>query len=75
VEYESGFLEVIEQRWLVTTNKLASELPVSKAKKRRSDRCPVVVPVKVKWLEPKKTFKSVQKGTASRLVLIAFCFQ
>src|SRR6202048_1112752 len=39
-------------RWLVTTNKLASELPVSKAKNRRSDRYPVVVPVKVKWLEP-----------------------
>jgi hypothetical protein len=36
----------------VTTNKLASELPISKATKRRSDRYPVVVPVKVKWLEP-----------------------
>ena len=36
----------------MTTNKLASELPVSKAKNRRSDRYPVVVPVKVKWLEP-----------------------
>jgi hypothetical protein len=36
----------------VTTNKLAPELPVSKGRNRRSDRYPVVVPVKVKWLEP-----------------------
>jgi hypothetical protein len=35
----------------VTTNKLAPEPPVSKGKNRRSDRYPVVVPVKVKWLE------------------------
>ncbi len=32
--------------------KSAAELPVSKGKNRRSDRYPVVVPVKVKWLEP-----------------------
>jgi hypothetical protein len=36
----------------VTTDKLAVELPVSKGKNRRSDRYPVVVPIKVKWLEP-----------------------
>lgn len=36
----------------MTTDKSAAELPVSKAKNRRSDRYPVVVPVKVKWLEP-----------------------
>jgi hypothetical protein len=36
----------------VTTNKSAAELPVSRGKNRRSDRYPVVVPVKVKWLEP-----------------------
>jgi len=35
----------------VTTNKLGPEPPVSKGKNRRSDRYPVVVPVKVKWLE------------------------
>lgn len=35
----------------MTTDKLAAELPVSKGKNRRSDRYPVVVPVKVKWLE------------------------
>jgi hypothetical protein len=35
------------------TNKLAAEPPVAtKPKNRRSDRYPVVVPVKVKWLEP-----------------------
>ena len=36
----------------MTTNKLVSETPVAKGKNRRSDRYPVVVPVKVKWLEP-----------------------
>jgi hypothetical protein len=36
----------------VTTKKLDLELPASKGKNRRSDRYPVVVPVKVKWLEP-----------------------
>jgi hypothetical protein len=36
----------------VTTDKSAAELPVSKGKNRRSDRYPVVVPVKVKWSEP-----------------------
>jgi hypothetical protein len=36
----------------VTTDKLAEQLPVSKGKNRRSDRYPVVVPIKVKWLEP-----------------------
>jgi hypothetical protein len=36
----------------VTTDKSDAELPVSKGKNRRSDRYPVVVPVKVKWLEP-----------------------
>ena len=36
----------------MTTRKLAPEPPVSKGKNRRSDRYPVVVPVKVKWLEP-----------------------
>jgi hypothetical protein len=35
----------------VTTDKSAAELPGSKGKNRRSDRYPVVVPVKVKWLE------------------------
>jgi hypothetical protein len=38
---------------LVITDKSAEELPVSKGKNRRSDRYPVVVPVKVKWLEPR----------------------
>jgi hypothetical protein len=37
------------------TNKSAAEEPVSKGKNRRSDRYPVVVPVKVKWLEPSGT--------------------
>lgn len=36
----------------MTTHKLAPQPPVSKGKNRRSDRYPVVVPVKVKWLEP-----------------------
>ena len=36
----------------MTTKKLDLELPVSKGKNRRSDRYPVVVPVRVKWLEP-----------------------
>jgi hypothetical protein len=36
----------------VTPKNLEVELPVSKAKNRRSDRYPVVVPVRVKWLEP-----------------------
>ncbi len=36
----------------MTANKLASEQHISKVKNRRSDRYPVVVPVKVKWLEP-----------------------
>ncbi len=35
----------------MTTKKLELELPTQKAKNRRSDRYPVVVPVKVKWLE------------------------
>jgi hypothetical protein len=35
----------------VTTDKSGTELPVSKGKNRRSDRYPVVVPVKVKWSE------------------------
>ena len=34
-------------------DKSAEELPVPRAKNRRSDRYPVVVPVKVKWLEPR----------------------
>jgi hypothetical protein len=38
---------------LVIKDKSAEELPVSKGKNRRSDRYPVVVPVKVKWLEPR----------------------
>ena len=36
----------------MTTSKLAAEPSVPKSKNRRSDRYPVVVPVKVKWLEP-----------------------
>jgi hypothetical protein len=36
----------------VTTDKSAGGLPASKGKNRRSDRYPVVVPVKVKWSEP-----------------------
>jgi len=36
----------------VTTNKSGAEPPVPKGKNRRSDRYPVVVPVKVKWSEP-----------------------
>lgn len=36
----------------MTTDKSATERPVSKGKNRRSDRYPVVVPVRVKWLEP-----------------------
>src|ERR1700680_4922411 len=32
-------------------DKSDAELPVSKGKNRRSDRYPVVVPVRVKWLE------------------------
>jgi hypothetical protein len=36
----------------VTADKSVEELPVSKGKNRRSDRYPVVVPIKVKWLEP-----------------------
>ena len=35
------------------TDKSAEELPVPKGKNRRSDRYPVVVPVKVKWSEPR----------------------
>jgi hypothetical protein len=38
---------------LVIKDKSVEELPVSKGKNRRSDRYPVVVPVKVKWLEPR----------------------
>ena len=34
------------------TDKSAAELPDSKGKNRRSDHYPLVVPVKVKWLEP-----------------------
>lgn len=36
----------------MTTEKPGGEPAVSKGKNRRSDRYPVVVPVKVKWLEP-----------------------
>jgi hypothetical protein len=36
----------------VTTDKSGAVPPVSKGKNRRSDRYPVVVPVKVQWLEP-----------------------
>ncbi len=36
----------------MTTDKSPAELPVSKGNNRRSDRYPVVAPVKVKWLEP-----------------------
>ena len=36
----------------MTTDNSAAELPVSKGINRRSDRYAVVVPVKVKWLEP-----------------------
>ena len=36
----------------MTTNKSGAEPPVPKGKNRRSDRYPVVVPVKVKWSEP-----------------------
>ena len=36
----------------MTTKKLVLELPSPKGRNRRSDRYPVVVPVKVKWLEP-----------------------
>jgi hypothetical protein len=36
----------------VTTDKSAAEPHVSKIPNRRSDRYPVVVPVKVKWLQP-----------------------
>ena len=35
----------------MATEKPAGEPSVSKGKNRRSDRYPVVVPVKVKWLE------------------------
>jgi len=35
----------------VTTDKSATEPSFSKAKNRRSDRYPVVVPVRVTWLE------------------------
>ena len=37
----------------MTPDKSAAELADSKGKNRRSDRYPVVVPVKVKWLEPR----------------------
>ncbi len=36
----------------MTKDKSAAELPPSKGKNRRSDRYPVAVPVKLKWLEP-----------------------
>jgi hypothetical protein len=36
----------------MTTDKPTGEAPVAKGKNGRSDRYPVVVPVKVKWLEP-----------------------
>jgi len=36
----------------MTKDNSAAEVPASKGKNRRSDRYPVVVPVKVKWLEP-----------------------
>ena len=36
----------------MTKDKSAAELPDTKGKNRRSDRYPLVVPVKVKWLEP-----------------------
>src|SRR6202521_6266427 len=45
-------LSPTDRRWLVTTDKSAAASPGSKGKTRRSDRYPVVVPVKVKWLEP-----------------------
>jgi hypothetical protein len=38
---------------LVITDKSAEKLTVPKGKNRRSDRYPVVVPVKVKWSEPR----------------------
>jgi hypothetical protein len=38
---------------LVIRDDSAEELPFPKGKNRRSDRYPVVVPVKVKWLEPR----------------------
>jgi hypothetical protein len=38
---------------LLITDNSAKELPVPKGKNRRSDRYPVVVPVKVKWSEPR----------------------
>jgi hypothetical protein len=38
---------------LVIADKSTEELPVPKGKNRRSDRYPVVVPVKVKWSEPR----------------------
>jgi hypothetical protein len=37
----------------VIADKSTEELPVPKGKNRRSDRYPVVVPVKVKWSEPR----------------------
>jgi hypothetical protein len=36
----------------MTTDKSSEEAPIAKGKNRRSDRYLVVVPVKVKWLEP-----------------------
>src|SRR5260370_14227273 len=41
-----------DRRWLVTTHKSASEVPVSKGKTRRSDRYPAALPVRVQLLEP-----------------------
>jgi hypothetical protein len=41
-----------DRKGFVTTDKSATEPSVSKPKNRRSDRYPVVVPVRVKWLEP-----------------------
>jgi hypothetical protein len=51
--YESEFLEADYGRWLVTKDKPATELLAPTGKNRRSDRYPVVVPVKVKWSEPR----------------------
>ena len=37
----------------MTTDKSATRIPTPKGKNRRSDRYPVVVPVQVKWSEPR----------------------
>jgi hypothetical protein len=43
---------LIAERWLLKKDKSAAEQLSSKGKNRRSDRYPVVVPIKVKWSEP-----------------------